>query len=119
MMGHAARLFNGNAEQTLYGRVTPTIEQREFLQEQWNDLADHLKKELATWGYPITTWLQGSYKYGTLIKPVHKGEEYDVDVGVYFGWDPEKTELTPTADQLRDWVQRELVAYKTVNADVK
>ena len=32
-MGKAARLFNGTAEQTLYGRVTPTLEQRQFLQE--------------------------------------------------------------------------------------
>lgn len=111
-MGKAARLFNGTAEQTLYGRVTPTPEQRQFLQDQWNALADHLKARLPAWGYPITTWLQGSYKYGTLIKPVHKGEEYDVDVGIYFSWDPTQTDLSPTAQQLRTWVQHELVEYK-------
>lgn len=111
-MGKAARLFNGAAEQTLYGRVTPTAEQRAFLQEQWNAIADHLKAELAGWGYPISTWLQGSYKYGTLIKPVHKGEEYDVDVGVYFAWDSKTKDATPTAQQLRQWVQQELVVYQ-------
>lgn len=111
-MGKAARLFNGNAEQTLYGRVTPTPEQRQFLQEQWNSMAEHLKARLSEWGYPISTWLQGSYKYGTLIKPVHKGEEYDVDVGIYFSWDPEETNVSPTAQQLRSWVQRELIEYK-------
>lgn len=111
-MGQAAQLFNGSAEQTLYGRVTPTPEQRQFLQAQWNAMADHFKAKLADWGYPISIWLQGSYKYGTLIKPVHKGEEYDVDVGIYFSWDPKDTEASPTAQQLRTWVQNELVEYK-------
>ncbi|WP_299147218.1 hypothetical protein [uncultured Comamonas sp.] len=46
-MGQASKLFNGNIDQTLIGRVTPTTEQREFLQQQWNDLADHLKQALA------------------------------------------------------------------------
>lgn len=86
-MGKASRLFNGQAEQTLYARVTPSAEQREFLQQQWNALADHLRAQLARHGYPISTWLQGSYKYGTLIKPVRLGEEYDVDLGLYFEWE--------------------------------
>lgn len=111
-MGNASRLFNGAAEQTLYGRVTPTAEQRAFLQEHWNALAKHLKSSLASWGYPISTWIQGSYKYGTLIKPVHKGEEYDVDVGVYFSWESARGEATPTAQQLRAWVQQELLEYQ-------
>ena len=115
-MGNASRLFNGAAEQTLSGRVTPTVEQRVFLQEHWNALAEHLKGSLASWGYPISTWIQGSYKYGTLIKPVHKGEEYDVDVGVYFSWESARGEATPTAQQLRAWVQQELLEYqKKVN----
>jgi len=118
-MGHASRLFNGAAEQTLYGRVTPTPQQREFLQEQWNDLATHLKGSLARHGYPISTWLQGSYKYGTLIRPVQYGEAYDVDVGVYFEWDPKDLDATPTAVQLRDWVQNELLVLKGLNPDIR
>lgn len=118
-MGKASRLFNGTAEQTLSGRVTPTPDQREFLQTQWNTLADHLRPSLAQHGYSISTWLQGSYKYGTLIKPVHYGEEYDVDLGIYFDWDPKEVDLTPTAPQLRQWVQNELLVYKAANADVK
>src|SRR5258708_39155275 len=118
-MGNAARLFNGNAEQTLYRRVTPTEAQREFLRKQWNDLAEHLKAALIGWGYPISTWLQGSYKYGTLIKPVHPGEEYDVDVGVYFAWSAKNSNISPTARQLRDWVQNELHRYKEINDDVE
>jgi hypothetical protein len=110
-MGKAAGLFNGGADQTLFRRVTPTLEQREFLQVQWNNLADHLKKALRDkYGYPISTWLQGSYKYGTLIRPVHVNEEYDVDVGVYFEW-ANAGDATPAPAQLRDWVQRELQAY--------
>lgn len=110
-MGHASKLFNGNTAQTLIGRVTPTAEQREFLQQQWNNLANHLKLALAKHGYPISTWLQGSYKYATLIKPVHSEEEYDVDVGVYFEWDDQQ-DAEPTPGQLRDWVQAELLQYE-------
>ncbi len=112
-MGHASRLFNGAATQTLYGRVTPSSEQVLFLQTQWNDLASHLTRELSQrHGYPVSTWLQGSYKYATLIKPVHIGERYDVDLGVYFEWDPRDQDIEPTPRQLRDWVQRELQAFK-------
>lgn len=118
-MGQAARLFNGAAEQTLLGRVTPTPEQRQFLQDQWNAMAEHLKGRLSEWGYPISTWLQGSYKYGTLIKPVHMGEEYDVDVGIYFSWDPKETDVSPTAQQLRMWVQNELIEYKKGVAELE
>ena len=82
-MGRASSLFNGTGEQTLISRVSPTTRQREFLQNSWNALAEHLKVSLRDkHGYPISTWLQGSYKYGTLIKPVHPGEEYDVDLGI-------------------------------------
>lgn len=111
-MGTASKLFNGSGEQTLIKRITPTQDQRDFLQLQWNDLADHLKSTLgARHGYTISTWLQGSYKYGTLIKPVHLSEEYDVDVGVYFEWG-DKEDNEPTAKQLRDWVQDELIIYE-------
>lgn len=117
-MGQASKLFNGSTDQTLIGRVTPTPEQREFLQQRWNDLADHLKLALAKHGYPISTWLQGSYKYATLIKPVHLGEEYDVDVGVYFEWDDHQG-AEPTARQLRDWVQAELLQYEKACEELK
>lgn len=118
-MGHAARLFNGTADQTLHGRVAPTQEQVDFLQAQWNSLAEHLKRELPKkYDYTVSTWLQGSYKYATLIKPVHKGEEYDVDLGVYFEWDPSDQNIEPTPAQLREWVQRELNVYKACTLEV-
>ena len=50
-MGQASKLFNGNTDQTLIGRVTPTTEQREFLQQQWNDLAGHLKQAVTAEHY--------------------------------------------------------------------
>lgn len=118
-MGKASKLFFGDGAQTLHARVTPTAEQIEFLRVQWNNLADHLRVALTQWDYPISTWLQGSYKYNTLIKPVHRDEEYDVDVGVYFGWDPTRIDVAPTAQHLRDWVQRALLEYARSNPGVK
>lgn len=118
-MGHSAGLFNGAAEQTLISRVTPTADQREFLQLHWNAVADHLKQVLGQrHGYTISTWLQGSYKYATLIKPVRPNEEYDVDVGVYFHWDRDE-DIEPTPRQLRDWVQTELLAYARTCTDLR
>lgn len=117
-MGQASKLFNGNTDQTLIGRVTPTTEQREFLQQQWHDLANHLKQALAKHGYTISTWLQGSYKYATLIKPVHFGEEYDVDVGLYFEWNDDQ-DAEPTPKQLRHWVQAELLEYEKACEELK
>lgn len=118
-MGKAARLFNGTAEQTLIGRLTPSEDQRNFLQERWNNMANHLKVELnKKHEYPISTWLQGSYKFGTLIKPVHKGEEYDVDVGLYFEWNDDEEKIRPSPGQLRTWVQKELNLYKNQTPEV-
>jgi hypothetical protein len=118
-MGQASRLFNGNGDQTLIGRITPSQEQRDFLQTQWNDIAEYLRKKLfERYGYTISTWLQGSYKFGTLIRPVHSDEEYDVDVGIYFQWGDDE-DVEPTAEQLRKWTQGELLSYQVTNDDVK
>ena len=71
-MGHISSLFNGAGDQTLISRVSPTSQQREFLQANGTDLAEHLKISLkAKHGHSISTWAQGSYKYDTQIKPVH------------------------------------------------
>lgn len=117
-MGKASALFYSNAKQTLHDRVTPTIEQREFLQAQWNRLADYLKVKLReTHGFPISTWIQGSYKYGTLIRPIHPQDAYDVDVGVYFEWDNDLANA-PTPTQLREWVQQELMSYGKSTSEI-
>jgi hypothetical protein len=119
-MGHAASLFNGAGEDTLHSRVTPTDQQRKDLQERWNDLAEHLKPALRERsGYEISSWIQGSYKFGTLIKPVQKGEEYDVDLGVYFHWRGSEGRAAPAPEQLREWVQSECEIYSSQVYDIK
>lgn len=111
-MGKAEKLFNGAQGLTLYARITPSEEQRNYLQAKWNEVAEQLKTRLSEQsGFAVSTWLQGSYKYGTLIKPVHIREEYDVDVGVYFEWNQD-VQGTPAPKQLREWVQRELLSCK-------
>ncbi len=118
-MGKASRLFNGAVEETLYNRVTPTEEQRQYLQKHWNTLAENLTVILReNYGYPIATWIQGSYKFGTLIKPVRKGEEYDVDLGLYFQWERNE-QAEPAPEQLRRWVQRECEAYASAAPEIK
>lgn len=117
-MGKASSLFNGVGDQNLHKRLTPSLEQREFLQGQWNRLAEHLKTRIsASTGYAISTWLQGSYKYGTLLSPIHENDEYDVDVGVYFEWENDGSQR-PSALQLRTWVQHELLKYQALCSDI-
>jgi hypothetical protein len=41
---------------------------------------------------------------GTVIRPVSKAEEYDVDLGLYFCWDSGEGS-GPAAKQLKEWVQ--------------
>ncbi len=119
-MGHASSLFNGVGEDTLHARVTPSEEQRKYLQKHWSDLAEYLKPSLRERsGYEISSWIQGSYKFGTLIKPVHKGEEYDVDLGIYFHWQLSDDGAEPTPEQLRDWVQTECEDYSAEVYDIK
>ena len=90
-MGICSTLFynsNDSEKQTLYRRITPSEDQFEEQQERWNNLADYLISDLKIRsGYPLQTWLQGSYKFGTQVRPVRKGDEFDIDLGVYFIWE--------------------------------
>jgi hypothetical protein len=106
-MAEAGELFYSADpdKETLYSRIVPTEEQTALLQSKWNSLADILREDLvARGGYPVKTWLQGSYKYGTMIRPVSLREEYDVDLGFYFCWNLAKG-ASPAPTQLRTWVQ--------------
>ena len=89
-MGICSTLFynpNDSEKQTLHRRITPSEDQFEEQQERWNNLADYLIADLQKRsGYPLRTWLQGSYKFGTQVRPVRKGDEFDIDLGVYFIW---------------------------------
>lgn len=84
-MGVAANLFFSNDDaDSLNRRVRPTDGQLGFLRENKDALEQWLLNNLADSGYGVSTFLQGSYRFHTLIKPVMPGAEYDVDVGFYF-----------------------------------
>ncbi len=104
-------------ENSLYSRVAPTEEQLEKLKSAWNELADFLVKHVREkYGYSSRTWIQGSYKFKTLIQPVVKDEEYDIDLGFYFT----KQEVSDkSASDLRDLINEALDVFKTQCADVK
>lgn len=113
-MGICASLFfSGNADkETLHKRISPSDEQVENQREYWNDLAEYLKTDLkARSGYPITSWIQGSYKFATQIRPARKGMDYDIDLGVYFAWASKPEDGRFTAADLKAMVQDSLQAY--------
>lgn len=111
-MSRAARLFNSKSDQTLYARITPLNEQFATQQARWNDLADFLKSRLKDdTGYAMSTWLQGSYKFDTQIRPWKPGAEFDIDLGLYFEWagDNEDGEYDP--EGFKEFVQNALLDY--------
>ncbi|WP_157020532.1 cyclic GMP-AMP synthase DncV-like nucleotidyltransferase [Paracoccus sp. 228] len=113
-MGIAAKLFYNPEDRanTLSYRVRPSDEQIRQQQERWNDLADVLKEGLrVSYGKPVSSWLQGSYKFGTQIRPARMGEEFDIDLGVYIEWEgsAESGDVEPL--ELKDKVQSILADY--------
>lgn len=106
-------------KQTLHRRIIPNEKQRELQQERWNDLRDYLVADLEeTSGYTISSWLQGSYKFGTQVRPVRKGEEFDIDLGIYFNWlgSPNNGNFSPRG--LKVLIQESLLRYKEEAEDV-
>ena len=74
-------------KQTLHRRITPTGEQYEEQKERWNAVAEYLRAALKDIsGCSIRTWLQGSYKFGTQVRPMGCVREFDIDLGIYFEW---------------------------------
>lgn len=69
-------------------------------------------------GYPIRTWLQGSYKFATQVRPVHKGDEFDIDLGIYFCWNGNRDEGDFTPKELKQKVQDSLHLFSESNEDV-
>lgn len=120
-MGIGATFFFSTdpAKQTLYKRICPSEDQITYLQEQWNTLSDALLNEMARFTtHPVSTWIQGSYKFGTLIRPVSKDEEYDVDLGLYIHWTEDTDEHIPDAEEAKQWVQESLQHYAIANGSV-
>lgn len=119
-MGIAAKLFysSDTEKQTLHRRIVPSDEQQQIQQERWNDLVEYLQSDLEErTGYAITSWLQGSYKFATQIRPSKKGQEFDIDLGIYFNWSgkPEDGNFAPA--KLKALTQESLNEYKNETGD--
>jgi hypothetical protein len=113
-MGVANGLFfsSNSQDETLHRRVTPTDEQFQLQQTRWNDLAEHLRADLRErTGHAISTWLQGSYKFATQVRPPRKGEEFDIDLGFYFLWKGQPEDGDHTPQQLKQHIQNSLESY--------
>lgn len=107
--------YSTNADkQTLHRRIVPSPKQREIQQERWSDLCDYLVGNLAeSSGYEISSWLQGSYKFGTQVRPARKGDEFDIDLGIYFNWSGTPEDGTFSPRQIKSLVQTSLQTYAT------
>ena len=106
-------------KQTLHRRIIPNQRQQELQQERWNDLRDYLIADLKEESeYEISSWLQGSYKFGTQVRPARKDDEFDVDLGIYFNWSgsPDNGNFSPR--ELKVLVQNSLFNYKKEAEDV-
>lgn len=115
-MGISSALFYSTAdtekENTLHYRIRPSDEQYNSQQERWSDLRDFLIKDLSEkTGCSMQSWLQGSYKFGTQIRPSSMGEEFDIDLGVYFKWDGDPDDGDYSPKELKDYVHDSLQAY--------
>jgi len=114
-MGIASSLFfssNDTEKQTLHRRITPSSDQMREQQDRWNELAEHIMADLkADTGYPIRSWLQGSYKYATQIRPPRKGDEFDIDLGIFVCWSGRADTGRHKPDDLRQALQISLQAY--------
>jgi len=113
-MGSSSFLFFSAdaSDQTLHRRITPTEEQSDNQQERWNTLADYLRSDLKKkTGLSLRTWLQGSYKFGTQIRPTQKGDEFDIDLGIYFEWQGLCTKGFLDPAQIKTLVQSSLAEY--------
>jgi hypothetical protein len=100
------------SDQSLHRRITPTEEQSTNQQERWNTLAEYLRSDLKKIsGYTVRTWLQGSYKFGTQIRPARKDDEFDIDLGIYFDWEGLCTDGSYRSDEIKNIVQVSLSRY--------
>ena len=114
-MGIASSLFfssNDTEKQTLHRRITPSDEQMKDQQDRWNELAEYIMADLkADTGSPIRSWLQGSYKYATQIRPPRKGDEFDIDLGIFVCWSGQADTGPHKPDDLRNALHLSLQGY--------
>ncbi len=113
-MGISSSLFyyTSNSENTLYWRIKPNDEQRENQMDRWNDLCEHLKVDLnERSNLAISSWLQGSYKFATQVRPARRNQEFDIDLGIYFRWTGFPNDGAFGPKELKDFVQASCLAY--------
>lgn len=112
-MGRSAGLFFAtDSQNTLDWRIRPSDDQYDQQMERWNDLAGHLIEDLSERsGYPMRSWLQGSYKFGTQVRPSKTGQEFDIDLGLYFVWPGTAADGNHGPKALKDMVRDSLLAY--------
>lgn len=118
-MSIASKLFyTKDTENTLHYRIIPSEKQQEDQQERWNDLSDYLKEDLfEKTDYPIKSWLQGSYKFATQIRPSSPSEEFDIDLGIYFIWEGKPDDGKYSPSDLKNIVQESLITYAEESKD--
>lgn len=119
-MGTTASLFfqTADRERCLDWRIRPSEDQYDAQQARWNDLADYLLADLAERSdHAMNSWLQGSYKFGTQVRPAVKGQEFDIDLGVYFNWPGRPQDGDFGALDLKELVQSSLLAYASDDAN--
>jgi cyclic GMP-AMP synthase DncV-like protein/adenylyl/guanylyl cyclase-like protein with sensor domain len=113
-MGIAASLFHStaNPKRTLDWRIRPSDDQYEQQQERWRDVAEYLVEDLKERsGYTLNWWLQGSYKFGTQVRPPSTGDEFDIDLGIYFRWDGADEDGNHGPAELKGFVRESLTDY--------
>lgn len=118
-MGAAKDLFfNADASaETLNKRVRPSDDQIDYLRRKKDDLKDWLEIDLRNrTGLAISTFLQGSYRFHTLIRPL-KSKEYDVDLGVYIEWSEPRDAIS--ASDCRSEVQQSVKEFADSNDDTE
>lgn len=119
-MGQCASIFysTDSEVQSLHRRIRPTDQQYETQKTEWNNLRDFilagLNEEI---GLPIESWLQGSYKFGTQIRPSSKGEQFDIDLGIYVVWSGESDNGPIGPADLKRKVQALLESYVEADED--
>ena len=110
---------NNADRQTLHRRIRPSASQFEEQQDRWNSVRDYLRPKLQERsGHPTRSWLQGSYKFGTQIRPVKMGGEFDIDLGVYYCWAGQDDEGNFGPADLQTFVQEALRDFEAENDDV-
>lgn len=91
--------------------IPPSYYQRAA--DRYKSLGDWLhREESAVAGFNPKVYPQGSFRYGTVIRPITKSEEYDLDLVCEI----ELAKQAVTQHQLKELVKHEIKAYSEANS---